>query len=331
MLIHVRTATKNYFKSNLLFLLEKNNLASAQFARAIGISKQAVSSWLKEESNISVLHAIQVSNFFSITLDTLFLYDMHAAHTLNNVSEIDIFSNSDIAFTAVDFHGIGNYCNPAMADLLQYNREELISRHSYELIHPFDMQRYRTEMRKLKGGEADCVLIELKYLVGSRQFNWVKQIIIKSPKDERFYIFAFPFSDSYHRPLMLKNEKFFIENIALQELENCKMQYIFLKSMEIVSNFDSELWLISDQSVFQCLIRAMFYQMLFIEIETEPRIVKFSSRLENSKVLLSALINCKPHAKPMLLNRMQLMASMVNATVEETHAGNIYLLTIIFN
>jgi len=327
----METTVKNFFKSNLLFLLEKNNITAAQLSRELDVSKQAVSSWIKEDSNISVQHGIQVSKFFSVSLDDLFLYDLRASALVNNVSEIDIFSNSDVAFTAIDTWGIGNYSNPAMAELLQYNREELISRHSYELIHPFDMQRYRVEMLKLKGGEADFVSIDLKYLIGSGQFNWIRQFLINSPKDRRVYIFAFPYSDSLHQSVKLKKEKFFIENIAIQELESCKGQTFFKKTIEIMNSFEPDLWLNTDQSVFQCLIRSMFYQLLFIEIETESRVVKFNSRKDHSNVIITAIINCKVNAKPLSIKRLERIAKMVNATVEETHAGNIYCLSYTFH
>lgn len=327
----MKNASKNFFKTNLLFLLESKKLTPAQFSREIGISKQAVSSWIKEESNISVQHSIEVAAFFSISLDALFLYDMQAAQAMNNLAEIDIFSNSDVAFTAVDIMGIGNYCNPAMADLLEYNREELISRHSYELIHPFDMQRYRTEMKKLRGGEAEFVQIDLKYLLGSGKFSWVRQFIIRSPRDKRFYIFAFPFSDNHHQPLELKRERFFLENVALQELDYCKVQSFFPKEVEILNHFKQDLSLNIDQSVFQCLIRSMFYQVMFIEKEDESGAVKFSSRNENSDIFISALVNCKLNAKPMSLVRLKRIAAMINASVEETMAGNLYCLTFILH
>lgn len=322
---------KNYFKSNLIFLLEKNKMTPAQFSREMNVSKQTVSSWIKEEANISIQHGMDVAKYFSLSLDSLFLFDLRAAELVNNISEMDIFSNSDIAFTAIDTLGIGNYSNPAMAELLQYNRDELISRHSYELVHPFDMQRYRVEMLKLKRGEADFVSIDLKYLFGNGQFNWIRQILINSPKDNRIYIFAFPYSDSHHGPVSLKKEKFFIENIALQELEYCRGQTFFKKTMNIINSFAPDLSLNVDQSVFQCLMRSMFYQLLFIEIENDNRVVKFSSKKENDNVIVTAFINCKINAIPLSLRRLKTISKMVNATVEETLAGNIYCLSYAFH
>ncbi len=327
----MKQGQKNYFKSNLLFLLEKHKLTPTQLAREIDISKQAVSSWIKEDSNISIQHGIDLAGFFSISLDVLFLYDLRAAQALNNLAEIDIFSNSDIPFIALDIFGKGNYCNPAMAELLRYNREELISRHSYELVHPFDMQRYRAEMKKLKRGEAEFVLLDLKYLLGSGEFKWIRQFSINSPKDERIYIFAFPYSDSNHPAVPLKKEKFFVETIALQELNDCISKTLFPIKMEIINALNPDLAISVDQNVFQCLIRSMFYQMLLIDSETDKRVVKFSSRKEGSDVIMSAIINCKLNATPMDLRRLKTVAEMVDATVEETLAGNLYCLTYTFH
>ena len=65
----------NYFKSNLLHLLDKNNLSKSELARKMNVTKQAMTTLFKTE-NPQANTLIVLSEIFKISIDDLLKKDL---------------------------------------------------------------------------------------------------------------------------------------------------------------------------------------------------------------------------------------------------------------
>lgn len=65
----------NYFKSNLLYLLDKNDLSKSELARKMNVTKQAMTTLFKTE-NPQANTLIVLSEIFKISIDDLLKKDL---------------------------------------------------------------------------------------------------------------------------------------------------------------------------------------------------------------------------------------------------------------
>lgn len=67
----------NNFAKNLKYLRETNNLSKSELAEKIGVNQSTLSRWENEENGATVDNAIDLANFFNITLAELVDNDLH--------------------------------------------------------------------------------------------------------------------------------------------------------------------------------------------------------------------------------------------------------------
>lgn len=62
---------ENNITQSIKLLRKNNNLSQAHLGRALGVSRSKISSWELGRRELSLKDAVQVANFFNVSLDDL--------------------------------------------------------------------------------------------------------------------------------------------------------------------------------------------------------------------------------------------------------------------
>jgi PAS domain S-box-containing protein len=87
------------------------------------------------------------------------------------------------------FDGYWKRINPAFENTLGYSREELLSRPSFDFIHPEDVERTRETIDALRRGAPDVRFVN-RYVTKSGEIRWLEWNARHAPEDRLLYASA---------------------------------------------------------------------------------------------------------------------------------------------
>lgn len=319
----------SFFRSNLQYLLETNNLKQAQLARDVGISKQTLSDWLRRDSLINIQQAVKIAKYFKITTDDLVTNDLRTIKILDSFGNFESLNKLRAPLYIVGPEGVVQFANQSFCDLLGFNQQDLSNRVIFEIIHPesclhLDVLKNKSHENKVMSSEVD-----VRYVETGTGFKWIHHLVVRSFIDNKIFIFATPINNQKSEKLSFLS--YSLEQIVTHGLSRLQSLQSFKKDIELVNKLDLKIQIRTDVNIFGCLLRSMLIQINQVEFENVKKLkVVLNLKDEKEHVFLSADIACAAKFKGPELTRTNKIADMINAKVFESYNDNSYSFTIAF-
>lgn len=87
--------TQSYLGDNLYNLRKQKGISQDEFAENLGVSRQAVSKWERNEAYPDTENLIAISRFYGVSMDDLINKSLNEESKFSEVSEDDTESNND--------------------------------------------------------------------------------------------------------------------------------------------------------------------------------------------------------------------------------------------
>lgn len=91
--------TQSYFGDNLYTLRKQKGLSQDEFAESLGVSRQAVSKWERNEAYPDTENLIAIAKFFNVTIDSL----INTPISVNEVINVDANESDESKIKIDDF------------------------------------------------------------------------------------------------------------------------------------------------------------------------------------------------------------------------------------
>lgn len=319
--------TYSFFRSNLQYLLETNNLKQAQLARDVGISKQTLSDWLRKDSLINIQQAVKIAKYFKISTDDLITYDLRNIKILATLKNFECLNKLRAPLYIVGPEGVVEFANQPFCDLLGSNQQDLNNRVIFEIIHPesclqLDVLKNKSHENKVMSSEVD-----VRYVVTGMGFKWLHHLVVRSFMDNKTFIFSTPINNQKNEKLSFLN--YSLEQIVTHGLGQLQSMQNLKKDIELINKLDLKIQIRTDVNIFGCLLRSMLVQINQIEFENVKKLkVVLNLKDEKELIFLSADISCVAKFKGPDLTRTNKIAGMINAKVFESYNEDSYSFTI---
>ncbi len=321
--------TNSFFKSNLEYLLEANNIKQSQLSRDTNISKQTISDWLNKDSMISIQQAFKLTKYFHISVDDLFTKKFSAAKESDSF-QFENFNSFKSGFQVLDLDSPHSYVNQGFAHLIGFNEYELNTRPIEEMIHPEDLKHFLFIKQKIIQDKAVNIQVDLRYITAKHGYQWINNHCFASHVDRKIFIFSCPIQ---WQPIIdFSIDRFSIEKTIMDEIDFLKKNMNYKKDLCFINEMDPKDWIITDKNIFKCLIRSLYQQFQIVEFESHLKCeVTLKTRYEHDKKIISASINCAINPFRPDISRVNKIAHLIGAEFTENYAGNLYSLYISFN
>lgn len=321
--------TTNFFKQNLQYLLETKDIKQSQLARDTDISKQAISDWLNKNSTINAPQAIRVSKYFNVTVEDLYLKNLKNCDMPVATNRFDDLNKIKIPCRVIGFDGSYKFANQAFCDLLGFDVYDINSRPMIDLIHDEALMRAYLMRNRLVNDVGMYTQDDTRFLTAKLGFRWLHSIYVSSIKDKCILAFSFPIKDQSYEEISIKKVR--LDTIMKDELEKLHLMPLSSRKIKFKNELELKLSIKSDLNILKCLLRSLFCQFHYIDLDADANHeVLLSCRDESASVLLSATIKCSINPRGLDLRRVKKVASVVGAEVTESYHGNVYSFSISF-
>ena len=110
----------NYFSKNLRYLREKKGISKSELSKKINVNQSTLTRWENEEMGATIDNALDVANYFNISMDGLVGTDLRAEQTKEMLQQEFIFNKTKEHLTESDW----NIINAIVEQRLKEKDEE---------------------------------------------------------------------------------------------------------------------------------------------------------------------------------------------------------------